>query len=378
MKKICVVCGKEFESKTDRAKYCCVVCKNHSRFKRTRSEWHQKKEDVKNRIIFLYHEGKNDKQIADEIEKSISYVQQTRYSLGFKKQLTDFQKEVKELRLRGLCSVEIADVLGKDSKLIRQTANRIGMPFTEEEKQKSIDLGKMRATKTRYGVCDRADVSRQYIKKNCPDFEYISGFINSDGFMKVRCRICNSEFVKSAISIRHCKKIMCPACQENERLRKKQEVESERKRQQEKRAEEKKFEIFKKEFQQESFKRCECCGSLFFGNNRKYCSSECAKKILNKTHSDKRIKKMRAVVVDSNITLEKLYQRDYGTCWLCGGQCDWNDYQRTEEGYFIVGKNYPSIDHVKPLAKGGLHSWINVKLAHHYCNTLKNDKVVCL
>lgn len=44
----------------------------------------------------------------------------------------------------------------------------------------------------------------------------------------------------------------------------------------------------------------------------------------------------------------------------------------------VVGKTYPSIDHVFPLSKGGLHSWDNVKLAHHYCNTIKSDKVVGL
>ena len=42
--------------------------------------------------------------------------------------------------------------------------------------------------------------------------------------------------------------------------------------------------------------------------------------------------------------------------------------------YFIVGKNYPSIDHIVPLSWGGLHSWANVQLAHHGCNTAKGAK----
>jgi 5-methylcytosine-specific restriction endonuclease McrA len=43
---------------------------------------------------------------------------------------------------------------------------------------------------------------------------------------------------------------------------------------------------------------------------------------------------------------------------------------------FIAYGLYPSIDHIVPLAKGGNHTWNNVQLAHHYCNTLKRDKVV--
>lgn len=39
------------------------------------------------------------------------------------------------------------------------------------------------------------------------------------------------------------------------------------------------------------------------------------------------------------------------------------------------GDNYPSVDHIVPLAKGGLHSWDNVQLAHFKCNTLKGARV---
>ena len=44
--------------------------------------------------------------------------------------------------------------------------------------------------------------------------------------------------------------------------------------------------------------------------------------------------------------------------------------------YFIVGKKYPSIDHVIPLSKGGTHSWDNVKLAHFSCNSAKGASLV--
>ena len=330
-------------------------------------------DSVINQIPILYLQGLNDKEIAKALQISVSRVRNYRCDNHIPKQLTDLQRKVKEYRKCGMVSAEITEKLNISRKQLKVIVRTIGMPFTEEEKQRSIELGKIKAVQNQHGIYDRADVSRQYIEKNCSGFEYVSGFINSDGFMKVKCRKCDSEFERSAVTIRHYGKINCPVCQENERLQKQQEREAEKQRQQEQREEEKKFAIFNKEF-----KRCECCGSLFFGRNNKYCSSECAKRISNSISKDKRIKKMRSVVIDSNITLEKLYQRDSGRCWICGNQCDYNDYKRTKEGHFIVGNTYPSIDHVKPLSKGGLHSWDNVKLAHHYCNTLKSNKVVCL
>jgi len=43
---------------------------------------------------------------------------------------------------------------------------------------------------------------------------------------------------------------------------------------------------------------------------------------------------------------------------------------------FIAGNMYPSIDHVVPLSRGGLHEWGNVKLAHRICNSIKKDNDV--
>lgn len=81
-------------------------------------------------------------------------------------------------------------------------------------------------------------------------------------------------------------------------------------------------------------------------------------------------------IIDEDITLKKLYKRDEGICYICGDGCDYEDKYITNEGYFVVGKKYPSIDHVVALSNGGKHSWENVKLAHHYCNTIKRDNLI--
>ena len=76
---------------------------------------------------------------------------------------------------------------------------------------------------------------------------------------------------------------------------------------------------------------------------------------------------------DKDITLKKLYDRDKGICKLCGIKCDWTDI-KINDNNSIVGGAYPSIDHIKPISRGGSHTWDNVQLAHHRCNSIKKDK----
>lgn len=116
---------------------------------------------------------------------------------------------------------------------------------------------------------------------------------------------------------------------------------------------------------------CPVCGTIT--QRRKYCSIECAKKADNKRRDFNRRMKLSMARVDTDITVEGLYRRDNGICYLCGKRCDYEDYT-VIDGNFIAGDWYPSVDHVIPLAKGGEHSWNNVMLAHRLCNSKKSDK----
>ena len=121
---------------------------------------------------------------------------------------------------------------------------------------------------------------------------------------------------------------------------------------------------------------CEECGGTFYDPlpHTLTCSNECRRKRTNrqaKLYNSTRLNETN--IIDRDISLEKLYERDDGTCYLCGGECDYYDHTITLEGYYIVGPSYPSVDHVVALANGGMHSWDNVRLAHHLCNTLKRD-----
>ena len=121
--------------------------------------------------------------------------------------------------------------------------------------------------------------------------------------------------------------------------------------------------------------KCEVCGKEYIGaKNSKYCSDKCK----NKTHwYNNKLKRERRIqnngMVDKDITLAKLYERDKGICYLCGCECELNDYEM-ENNIFRVGKTYPSIDHIIPISKGGTHSWDNIRLAHISCNSKKGDK----
>ena len=138
-------------------------------------------------------------------------------------------------------------------------------------------------------------------------------------------------------------------------------------------------ELFEKELSK--IKECEYCGRIFYAKDYNwYCSDICKatmKKEKQKAH--KRLREAKAKKngkIEWNISLEKLIQRDEGICKICGRQVDTEDYYYTEEGYFIAGDNYPSIDHIIPLAKGGTHTWNNIQLAHRHCNSIKCDNII--
>lgn len=125
-------------------------------------------------------------------------------------------------------------------------------------------------------------------------------------------------------------------------------------------------------------RKCKWCGKEFlttFENQRQvFCTTECCKKYWVKQISKNREERLRgAALVDLDITLGKLSERDNGICYICGKPVNWDDHY-DKDGHFIAGDTYPSIEHVIPISKGGEHSWSNVKLAHRRCNYLKSNK----
>lgn len=118
---------------------------------------------------------------------------------------------------------------------------------------------------------------------------------------------------------------------------------------------------------------CKECGNNFetSHSSMKFCSNYCRQRNKDRQSTLKRRKYYQDG--DTSISIDKLIKQDGNSCYLCNYACDIDDYTVSEEGTIICGNNYPSIDHVIPLSKGGKHEWNNVKLAHRICNIRKSN-----
>lgn len=218
-----------------------------------------------------------------------------------------------------------------------------------------------------FGEYDTEEHVRELVAERIPDFEYVGGYSGPDNEITIRCRICGTVTTRSMISVRH-RNVSCQVC--------KQAKAEERKRLNKiKKEREEVVKEFKKsvvKYSDQSFHFCKRCGAVIYNQSRRsFCSDLCLKRAMNSTKKDTRLKKYKSQDCDC-IDIKILYERDQGKCHLCGGSCDWNDYEMIND-YFIAGNYYPSIDHLTPISLGGAHKWNNVKLAHRICNTKRGN-----
>ncbi len=242
------------------------------------------------------------------------------------------------------------------------------MFFFQERKEYNADLMRRGNRFT----TDKAYKAR--IETISSKFEYIAGGIEDD-YIYLRCKDCGYIFKYSKVGIRpsHRSLIICRQCQSI--LASKQEREAKEKRRLE---QERKIVLKLIALRQQEEARhhiCLRCGKEFIASsNRKYCSKLCGRRASDSIKEHTRRIRINAHIRD-NIQLPVLYQRDKGICWICEKVCDWNDCE-IKDGAFITHADYPTIDHFVPLAKGGTHTWNNVRLACFYCNSYKGANIV--
>lgn len=212
----------------------------------------------------------------------------------------------------------------------------------------------------------------QFKKLHGDAWEVVGEFISVDARIDIKCKHCGTVRDYPCASVRKGRKnITCFKCKSIEEEQKAIEREIEKQKKKKQLELKRKLQAEEKQKKEEAkWHECPVCGKLT--NRPKYCSDKCCNKIGWKNNEIRRRSLIKEQLVDEDITLEKLYERDNGVCWLCGLKCNWNDFEY-QDNWFIAGNFYPSVDHIKPLSKGGKHSWTNIRLAHRRCNSVKKD-----
>lgn len=290
---------------------------------------------------------------------------------------------VRQMRRDGKTVSEIAAYLEMSKGGVTQIIKRNGIPLTEKTETRTCELCGKLFTAPQYKLkkycsdaCERKashkrntgtdETAFEMVQRLGSEWEYAGGYSGSDGFMTIRHKPCGAIVRKSSQSVRKGRNIICEHCREIER----EEEEKEKEKQKRIREEVKEFNKPVKKVECISAQVCRVCGSLFFDQKRKYCSEECSERNMkHRSNMRKQRRSQQAKTPESyQITLESVYEKDGGICWICGGRCDLTADPNAN--------NYPSVDHVFPISRGGKDQWSNVRIAHRLCNSLKGAKII--
>lgn len=194
-------------------------------------------------------------------------------------------------------------------------------------------------------------------------YEYLDEFRAShyELYFSIKCKTCGNVFSRARRGIKD-RKIRCPKCYKPKCESYLRQLDRE---------------LFRQE-ELKKIKTCVICGDEFKNGDerRKTCSSRCAKILKNSNHGLKRFRHKGGQIIDYGITLQRIYDRDNGKCWICGEQTDFNDVLYSKTGYKYCGLKHPVKDHIIPLSYGGDESWENIRLACWKCNRDKSDAIV--
>lgn len=104
----------------------------------------------------------------------------------------------------------------------------------------------------------------------------------------------------------------------------------------------------------------ECHGSFIGLRRQQFCSARCNRK------SKKRLRDVGGRLGSERFSPREIFERDNWTCHLCGDHCD--------RAASVPARLAPTLDHLTPISKGGVHSRANVKCAHFSCNSKRGAR----
>ena len=306
---------------------------------------------------------------AQQITEALQYKgYNTVYNIAFEHGLkikpanADRDAAIIAMRKQGVSISLIAERLNVDKSIVGTVCRKAGLGLNTIEltERKS---NKPKVPRNQWADRDMNEEGRQAVEKYAPEYEYIGGYTGSDGTLVIRHKACGYTFRTSAITLRH-KQVGCYLCNQ---------IEKQKQKEKEKEAQARLIEVTRfnrpvPKYKPIQLKACPVCGAFYYAINRaRYCSDECAKEARRKYDNTKKYKRrVNAQTKDSaGITARRLYIKYRGICWLCGKLCDITASPNSDL--------YPSVDHVKPISKGGLDSWDNVRLAHRICNSVRSN-----
>ena len=176
------------------------------------------------------------------------------------------------------------------------------------------------------------DTTRSRIDRGVPIDEIVNGEFKST------CKFCGEEFISNKPGLFYC-------CKTHKRRG-----------------------VHNRPYKEERTTKCIVCGKEFqtLRDDALTCSREC--RLWNdRTTRNKRYNHLREQgLFDNTVTLNHVYEKWNGTCAFCQKHLTFD--------CSFISDDYPSIDHIKPLSKGGTHTWDNVQLLCRRCNILKGAK----
>lgn len=117
---------------------------------------------------------------------------------------------------------------------------------------------------------------------------------------------------------------------------------------------------------------CRVCGGRFqqaraVGSHAYYCSARC-RSLAGRDAQKQATHRRRARLLQTEYELIRcsdIFDRDYWVCQLCG--------KPVSRSLVWPNDAAATLDHIRPLSRGGKHTKVNVQLAHWKCNRDKRD-----
>lgn len=299
------------------------------------------------KILSVYSETNNEAETARLTNHSVVTV--SRYLIKFgmspgrggnqAKQLKASDSELVEA-CKTMTRKEVADHFGIHIANLDKRMRKLGIHAVKEKVNGK--KGKKRVDGWHY-----IEAQAVLFEKLQPSFEYL-GYFN--GRIKMRCKTCGAVVERAKSTVRY-KHISCENCRQAKQLR----VDL--------------INALTIVVELKTPKTCKVCGEVFYSKypGAVYCSERCKRKNKRGSTYKRRCKKY-GVFYDNTVTRKAVVNRDGNICQICGKACNENDKR-----WGNIGPDFPTIDHIIPLALGGEHTWENVQCSCAICNSYKRD-----